>query len=61
MMRVEEAGYPIVLTVHDEILSEVPDDFGSVAEFERLMVPEVEWAGGLPIAVGAWEGQRYAK
>lgn len=61
MMRVEEAGYPIILTVHDEILSEVPDEFGSVEEFERLMVPEVEWAGGLPIAVGAWEGQRYAK
>jgi len=61
MFRVEAAGYPIVLTVHDEILSEVDTGFGSVAEFEKLMVPEVEWAEGLPIAVGAWEGPRYAK
>ena len=61
MFRVEAAGFPIVLTVHDEILSEVPLDFGSVEEFERLMTPDVEWAAGLPVAVGAWEGERYAK
>ena len=61
MFRVEAAGYPIVLTVHDEILAEVPDGFGSVEEFEQLMVPDVEWAAGLPIAVGAWEGKRYVK
>jgi len=61
MFRLEDAGYPIVLTVHDEVLSEVPQGFGSVEEFEKLMAPEVEWAAGLPIAVGAWEGERYAK
>jgi len=54
MFRVEEAGYPIVLTVHDEILSEVPEGFGSVEEFGTPTIPEAEWAGGLPIAVGAW-------
>lgn len=61
MFRVEAAGYPIVLTVHDEILSEVSVECGSVDEFEHLMVPKVEWAEGLPIAVGAWEGERYVK
>jgi DNA polymerase len=61
MFRIEDAGYPIVLTVHDEILSEVPAGQGSVEDFERLMAPKVEWAEGLPVAVGAWEGTRYAK
>lgn len=61
MFRVEAEGFPIVLTVHDEILSEIPLGQESVEEFEQLMVPRVEWAAGLPIAVGAWEGERYVK
>ncbi|HVZ42984.1 MAG TPA: DNA polymerase, partial [Ramlibacter sp.] len=31
MFRVEAAGYPLVLTVHDELLCEVPDGFGDLA------------------------------
>jgi DNA polymerase bacteriophage-type len=32
MPRVESAGYPIILTVHDEIVCEVPVGFGSTEE-----------------------------
>ena len=35
MLRVEAAGYPIVLHVHDELVCEVPIGFGSVEEFTR--------------------------
>lgn len=61
MFKVENAGYPLVLTIHDECLSEVRSDFGSAAEYAALMSQAEPWAAGLPIAVKAWEGPRYVK
>lgn len=61
MFRVEEAGYPLVLTVHDELLSEVPEGFGSADEYQRLMSVLPAWASGLPVATAAWEDKRYVK
>ena len=61
MLRIEAAGYPIVLHVHDEIVAEVPDGFGSLDEFTRLMTRKPAWALELPIAAQAWTGRRYCK
>jgi DNA polymerase bacteriophage-type len=61
MLRVDKAGYTPILTVHDEILSETPDYFGSCEEFEGLMTILPDWADGLPVAAEAWEGTRYKK
>jgi DNA polymerase bacteriophage-type len=61
MLRIEAAGYPIVLHVHDEIVCEVPEGFGSTEEFTRLMTLNPAWALDLPIAASAWSGARYCK
>lgn len=61
-LRAEEAGYPIILTVYDEIVAEVPEDFGSKEEFEQLMAgPLPDFAKGWPVRAEAWEGLRYKK
>jgi DNA polymerase bacteriophage-type len=61
MLRVEAAGYPVVMHVHDEIVSEVPKDFGSLAKFEELICQMPDWATGLPMAVEGFECERYRK
>ena len=61
MTRVEAAGYPVVLSVHDEVVSETALDFGSVEEFHSIMVELPPWAEGLPVAAEAWTGDRYKK
>jgi DNA polymerase len=61
MLRIEAAGYPIVLHVHDEIVCEVPEGFGGTEEFTKLMTRKPAWALELPIAAKAWTGSRYTK
>lgn len=59
----EAAGYPVILTVYDEIVAEVPKDFGSLEEFCAVLknAPGREWAKGWPIGVDGWVGKRYRK
>jgi DNA polymerase len=61
MMRLERKGYPVVMTVHDEIISEVENGVGSLEEFNATMARKPRWADGCPVAVESWEGTRYRK
>lgn len=61
MLRAERAGYPVVMTVHDEIVAEVLENFGDVAEFERVITTLPRWAEGLPLTAKGWRGRRYRK
>lgn len=62
MINVERGGYPIVLSVHDELVCETPDlPEYNVAELERLMCELPEWAEGFPLVAEGAEMKRYAK
>jgi DNA polymerase len=61
MPALEAAGYPIVLHVHDEIVTEVPDGVGSAEEFLRIITTRPLWANGLPLAAKVRNGLRFAK
>jgi CHC2 zinc finger/Toprim domain len=61
LMRLEAAGYPVVLHVHDEVVCEVPEGFSDTEDFLRLLIALPDWAEGLLIAAKAWTGNRYAK
>jgi DNA polymerase len=61
MLAVEPKGYLPVLSVHDEVVSEVPQGFGTLEEFEQLMSATPAWATGCPVAAEGWRGTRYRK
>lgn len=61
MLRVEATGYPVVMTVHDEVVSEVPKGFGSIDEFVSLLCKRPSWAKSCLIDAEGWRGERYRK
>lgn len=48
MFAAEGKGYKIVMHVHDEAVSEVPEGFGSVEEFEELLCTARNGRRGCP-------------
>lgn len=61
MRKMEAAGYPIVLTVYDEAVAQVPIGYGSQDEFDAIMRDKPAWAAGMPVATAGWRGTRYKK
>lgn len=62
MPLVEQDGFNIILTVHDELITEAPDlDEFSDERLSSLLSAVPEWAQGLPLAAGGFEAYRYRK
>jgi DNA polymerase len=62
MPAMEEAGYEIVLTVHDEAVTETPDtDDYSSDVLSEILATNPPWAVGLPLAAAGFETYAYKK
>lgn len=62
MPAVEAAGYQILLTVHDEDITEAlnTDDY-SADHLAALMSTNPEWCPDLPLAAAGFEAYSYRK
>ncbi|HGL5951586.1 MAG: DNA polymerase [Citrobacter koseri] len=62
MPLIEDAGYSIVLTVHDEVITEAPDteEFNDTA-LSALLSTNPEWAPDIPLNAGGFEAYHYRK
>lgn len=63
MFKCEKNGFPVVLTVHDEIVTEPLAADADHKALEQIMCDVPEWAKhmDIPVAAEAWVGDRYKK
>lgn len=61
MLRLDAAGYKIVMHVHDEVVLEMPAGQGSLEEACEIMGQPLAWAPGLPLPADGFETKYYRK
>jgi len=62
MPEIEAAGYDILLTVHDELITEAPENgVYSADDLSRRLATPPEWCSDIPLAAGGFEAHRYRK
>ena len=61
MLRLDTAGYKIVMHVHDEVIIEVPEGEDCLEAVCQLMGQPLDWAPGLPLPADGYETYYYRK
>ena len=61
MYRLDQVGYDIVMTTHDEVVAEVDEGWDNTEEFERIMTTNPELCPEIPLEVEGWIGKNYRK
>lgn len=61
MLRLRNAGFEIVMHIHDEAVVEVPEGISSVDEICRIMSEAPAWAADLPLRADGYECEFYKK
>lgn len=63
MTKIQQAGYHIVMHVHDEVIVEVPSEDAEehLKRIEELMGEPIEWAPGLLLTADGFTSEYYRK
>lgn len=63
MKRVEAAGFELIMTVHDELVTEVSEGSNehTYERFRQLMIEPASWAKDMPLDADGWTGPRFRK
>ena len=63
MLNLEQAGYEVINSIHDEVLLLVEEQSAesALADVTRIMVQPPTWAPDFPLAAEGWHGKRYRK
>lgn len=61
MLRLDTAGYKIVMHVHDEVILETEKGKGSLKEASGIMGKPIDWAPGLLLRADGYETEYYRK
>lgn len=61
MFNVTEAGFNVVMHVHDELILDVPKGESSVEEICELFAKPISWAPGIPLTADGYECNYYMK
>jgi DNA polymerase len=61
-LRLEAAGLPVILHVHDELLAEAPLNRGiTPRDVHRILTQRPAWAATIPVDAECWVSPRYGK
>jgi DNA polymerase len=61
MLNANADGSPLIMTVHDELVDEVPEDAPDHHHLCDLMCDLPSWCEGLPVKAEGFTGQFYRK
>lgn len=59
--HLEEAGFPVVFHVHDEVVIDCPEDKADLDTVVKIMTQPIPWADGLPLNADGWTGSFFRK
>ncbi|PHS06390.1 MAG: hypothetical protein COA78_14330 [Blastopirellula sp.] len=60
MPEIDRSGFPIILTVHDEIIAEITED-GTGDDLAAFMSKQPDWLPNFPLAAAGYSTYRYRK
>jgi hypothetical protein len=63
MLALENKGYEVINSIHDEVLLLVDESVGDKAmdDVIKIMTTPPEWAPDFPLAAEGWVSKRYKK